>query len=120
MAGDDPNKFSEWRREVRSPEALERRRSQRLDYEPGGYTWAKPAVAPPPDYLLHEAERLLDTGERVRGDTFADEIRLRLKVSFDVAAGLVRELITQRRLVRNVASNGFVTLSRPSGCRRAK
>jgi hypothetical protein len=125
--------FSEWRREVRSPEALERRRSQRLDYEPGGYTWAKPqrpAVVsitpsapkppPPPDDLLHDAELLLDTAARVRGDTFTDEVRLRLKVSFDVAAGLVRELVSQGRLVRNVADNGFVTLTRPSGCRRAK
>jgi len=125
--------FSEWRREVRSPEALERRRSQRLDYEPGGYTWAKPAARPAvvsdhavcakasaaTDDLLHDAELLLDTAARVRGDTFTDEVRLRLKVSFDVATAVVRELISQRRLVRNVADNGFVTLTRPSG-RRAK
>jgi len=55
MAGDDPNKFSEWRREVRSPEALERRRSQRLDY----VSVTPPCLPPPPppDDLLLDAER---------------------------------------------------------------
>jgi hypothetical protein len=126
-SGRDFAKFTD-RRDCRSPEALARRRSQRLDYEPGGYTWVKPqrpAVVsitpsapkppPPPDDLLHDAELLLDTGARVRGDTFTDEVRLRLKVSFDVATAVVNELISQRRLVRNVASNGFTTLSRPTG-----
>jgi hypothetical protein len=71
VSGRDFAKFTD-RRDCRSPEAIERRRSQRLDYEPGGYTWAKPAARPP------------------------------------VVA-----------LEQNVASNGFVTLTRPSG-KRAK
>jgi hypothetical protein len=116
--------FSEWRREVRSPEALERRREERLDRNPFAkpprplivsVVPSAPKPPPPPDDLLHDAELLLDTAARVRGDTFTDEVRLRLKVSFDVAAGLVRELVSQGRLVRNVADNGFVTLTRPSG-----
>jgi hypothetical protein len=125
--GGDDYKFSDRRREhreVRSLEALERRREERLDRNP----FAKPpkptlvSITPsaPKDDLLHDAELLLDTGARVRGDTFTDEVRLRLKVSFEVAAAVVNELISQRRFVRNVASNGFTTLSRPTGCRRAK
>jgi hypothetical protein len=130
--GGDDYKFSDRRREhreVRSPEALERRREERLDRNPFAKPPRPPIVSvvpsapktpPPPDDLLHDAELLLDTAARVRRVTFTDEVRLRLKVSFDVATAVVRELISQRRLVRNVADNGFVTLTRPSGCRRAK
>ncbi len=128
--GGDDYKFSDRRRgDCRSPEAIERRREERLDRNPFvkpqrptlvSVTPSAPKPTAPPDDLLHDAELLLDTGARVRGDTFTDEVRLRLKVSFDVATAVVRELISQRRLVRNVADNGFVTLTRPSGCSRAK
>jgi hypothetical protein len=118
---DDYDKFSDIRRDDRrSPEALARRRHERRDYEPPQRP-AVVSVAPPTpqphvdDGLLHDAELLLDTGARVRGDTFTDEVRLRLKVSTDAATAVVNELIRQERLVRNVASNGFATLSRPSG-----
>jgi hypothetical protein len=121
--GGDDYKFSDRRREhrdCRSPEALERRREQRSFYEPPRppiVSVASPTPPPPrvDDGLLHDAELLLDTGARVRSDTFTDEVRLRLKVSFDVAAAVVRELVLQGRLVRTVADNGFATLSRPTG-----
>jgi hypothetical protein len=78
----DHYKFSDRRREhreARSPEALERRREERLDRNPFAKP-PKPSVVsvvpsapkppPPPDDLLHDAELLLDTAARVRGDTF--------------------------------------------------
>ena len=110
--------FSEWRREVRSPEALERRRSQRLDY----VSVTPPCLPPPPppDDLLLDAESRLETGGRVIVSAFVDDVRGALRVSFQDATAVVNELISQGRLTRNVASNGFVTLSRRSGCRRAK
>jgi hypothetical protein len=124
--GGDDYKFSDRRREhreVRSPEALERRREERLDRNP----FAKPpkptlvsitplpAPSPPPDDLLLDAERRLEFGARVTVKAFVDDVGPALRVSFEVAAAVVNELIRQGRLVRNVASNGFTTLSRPTG-----
>lgn len=113
-------KFSDRRqRDCRSPEALDRR-SRRRDYDPDLNSWVKPpppivAVAPADDDLLHDAERLLSTGERVREDQFIAELRGRLRLSFDAARALAHALVCQGRLEQNVADNGFVTLRRPSG-----
>jgi hypothetical protein len=129
--GGDDRKFSDIRRDrgPRSPEALERRREERLDRSP----WVKPprptivsvvpsAPKPPPipDDMLLDAERRLEFGARVIVSAFVDDVRGALRVSFQDATAVVNELISQGRLTRNVASNGFVTLSRQSGCRRAK
>jgi hypothetical protein len=127
VSGRDFAKFAD-RRDCRSPEALARRRSQRLDYEPGGYTWAKPAArppvvavaplpapSPPPDDLLLDAERRLETGARVVSDAFVADLKTAFRLSFDVAAAVVNELVSQGRLVRSVAPNGFTTLTRPTG-----
>ena len=124
--GGDDQKFSDRRREhreVRSPEALERRREERSERNP--YASRPPIVsvvpsAPIPDDLLLDAERRLEFGARVIVSAFVDDVRGALRVSCQDATAVVNELISQGRLRRNVASNGFVTLSRRSGCRRAK
>jgi len=119
MSSRDLAKFTSRLRDCRSPEALDRRREQRSFYEPPRppIVSVVPAPKPPPidDGLLHDTERLLDTAARVREDTFYDEVRLRLRVSFDVARAVVNELILQERLEQTVASNGFCTLRRPTG-----
>jgi hypothetical protein len=112
------------RRDCRSLEALARRREERLDRNP----WVKPprptivsvvpsTPKPPPvdDDLLLDAERRLETGARVVSDAFVADLKTAFRLSFDVAAGLVRELVSQGRLVRSVAPNGFTTLTRPTG-----
>ena len=122
--GGDDQKFSDRRREhreARSPEALARRRQERIE------RWVKPqrpavvsvtpvpAPSPPPDDLLLDAERRLETGARVVSDAFVADLKTAFRVSFDVVAAVVNELVRQGRIVRKVAPNGFTTLTRPSG-----
>jgi hypothetical protein len=114
-------KFTSRPRDCRSPEALARRR-ERKDYDwvtpvrpPIVSIKPLPAPSPPPDDLLLDAERRLETGARVVSDAFVADLKTAFRLSFDVAAAVVNELVSQGRLVRSVAPNGFTTLTRPTG-----